>query len=186
MFKQPFDVSLRNSYFKHYREYRKLLKFKRKNYTKSVFSKLDDLETNDPKTYWNLVNSLKAEQENSDGPELAIDTNTWYDHFRNLNTVKSKFDERLNELNQILKTNKQIKTFTLMDSVIKDKEIQSSISKLKNNKSSGLDSIRNEMIKSGANILLPCLNKLFNLIFFIWMLSIIMGQRIHITDFQNW
>ena len=165
MFKQPFDVSLRNSYFKHYREYRKLLKFKRKNYTKSVFSKLDDLETNDPKTYWNLVNSLKAEQENSDGPELAIDTNTWYDHFRNLNTVKSKFDERLNELNQILKTNKQNKTFTLMDSVIKDKEIQSSISKLKNNKSSGLDSIRNEMIKSGANILLPCLNKLFNLIF---------------------
>ena len=53
-----------------------------------------------------------------------------------------------------------------MDSVIKDKEIQSSISKLKKkNKSSGLDSIRNEMIKSGPNILLPCLNKLFNLIF---------------------
>ena len=82
-----------------------------------------------------------------------------------MNTVKSKFDERLKELDQILKINNQTKSFTLMDSVIKDKEIQSSISKLKNNKSSGLDSIRNEMIKSGANILLPCLNKLFNLIF---------------------
>ena len=52
-----------------------------------------------------------------------------------------------------------------MDTVIKDEEIQNSFSKLKYNKSSGLDSIRNEMIKSGANILLPCLNKLFNLIF---------------------
>ena len=52
-----------------------------------------------------------------------------------------------------------------MDDIIKDEEIKNSISKLKNNKSSGLDSIRNEMIKSGANILLPCLNKLFNLIF---------------------
>ena len=52
-----------------------------------------------------------------------------------------------------------------MDTVIKDKEIQNSIAKLKNNKSSGLDSIRNEMLKSGANILLPCLKKLFNLIF---------------------
>ena len=31
MFKQPFDISLRNSYFKHYREYKKLLKLKRKN-----------------------------------------------------------------------------------------------------------------------------------------------------------
>ena len=40
MFKHPFDVSLRNSYFKHYGEYRKLLKFKRKNYTKSIFLNL--------------------------------------------------------------------------------------------------------------------------------------------------
>ena len=165
MFKQPFDISLRNSYFKHYREYRKLLKFKRKNYTKSIFSKLDDLESNDPKAYWSLVNSLKNEQENHNGPELAIGPNTWYEHFRNLNSVKSKFDERLDQLNQVLKNDKQTKTFTLMDAIIKDEEIKNSISKLKNNKSSGLDSIRNEMIKSGANILLPCLNKLFNLIF---------------------
>ena len=37
IFKQPFDISLRNSYFKRYRDYRKLLKFKRKNYTKVFF-----------------------------------------------------------------------------------------------------------------------------------------------------
>ena len=53
-----------------------------------------------------------------------------------------------------------------MDTVIKDKEIQTSIAKLKNNKSSGVDSIKNEMIKASATILLPCLHKLFNLIFF--------------------
>ena len=39
MFKQPFDVSLRNSYFKHNREYRKLLKFKRKKLHKEYFFK---------------------------------------------------------------------------------------------------------------------------------------------------
>ena len=39
-------------------------------------TKLDDFESNDPKTYSNLVNSLKQEQENSNGPELAIDPNT--------------------------------------------------------------------------------------------------------------
>ena len=165
MFKQPFNISLRNSYFKHYREYRKLLKFKKKNYTKNIFSKLDDLESNDPKAYWNLVNSLKKEQEQSNGPDLAIDPDTWYDHFRNLNSVKSKFDERYEQLNQVLENNKQTRTFNLMDAVIKDKEILNSITKLKNNKSSGLDSIRNEMIKTGVNIFLPCLKKLFNLIF---------------------
>ena len=82
-----------------------------------------------------------------------------------MNSVKSKYDERLEQLNQVLKNDKQKRTFNLMDTVIKDKEIQNSISKLKNNKSSALDSIRNEMLKSGANILLPCLKKLCNLIF---------------------
>ena len=36
MFKQPFNTSLRNSYFKHYREYRKLLKIKGK-ITQKIF-----------------------------------------------------------------------------------------------------------------------------------------------------
>ena len=39
------------------------------------------------------------------------------------------------------------------------------ISKLKNNKASGLYSIRNEMLKSCSTVLLPCIIKLFNLIF---------------------
>ena len=82
---------------------------------------------NDPKAYWNLVNSLKKEQEQSNGPELAIDPDTWYDHFRNLNSVKSKFDERLEQLNQVLENDKQTRTFNLMDAVIKDKEILNSI-----------------------------------------------------------
>lgn len=56
------------------------------------------------------MNSLKKEQENHNAPELAIDPNTWYDHFRNLNSVKSKFAERLEQLNHFFKkmTSKQI------------------------------------------------------------------------------
>ena len=34
MFKYPFDISLRNSYFKQYREYRMLVIYKKKHYTK--------------------------------------------------------------------------------------------------------------------------------------------------------
>ena len=100
-------------------------------------------------TLYKFLNSLKKE-------EFAIDPDTWYDHFRNLNSVKSKFDERLEQLNQVLENDKQTRTFHLMDTVIKDKEILNSIAKLKNNKSSGLDSIRNEMIKTSVNIFLPC------------------------------
>ena len=59
MFKNPFDNSFRTSYFKHYREYKKLVKYKKKHYTKNILGKLDELECNEPKSYWNLVNSFK-------------------------------------------------------------------------------------------------------------------------------
>ena len=165
MFKHPFDLSLRNSYYKQYREYRKLVKYKKKHYTKTLFAKLDDLESNDPKTYWNLVNSLKNENENSNSPEMGIDSTIWYEYFKKLNSVKNKFENRLGALNEIITNTDEIRTFTPLDAVIKDKEILNCISKLKNNKACGLDSIKNEMIKSGASIFLPCLHKLFNLIF---------------------
>ena len=42
LFKEPFNKSLRNSYFKCYRQYRKLVKYKKENFTKSVISQLDD------------------------------------------------------------------------------------------------------------------------------------------------
>ena len=76
MFKNPFDNSFRNSYFKHYREYKKLVKYKKKHYTKNILGKLDELKCNDPKSYWNLVNSLKNETENTSKPETNIDADT--------------------------------------------------------------------------------------------------------------
>ena len=75
MFCNPFIRSIRDSYFKCYRQYRKLVKYKKKNFTKTVISQLDELETKDPKTYWKLVNSLKDESE-SESPEKSIDSNT--------------------------------------------------------------------------------------------------------------
>ena len=45
---------------------------------------------------------------------------------------------------------------------IKHAEISKAIAKLKNNKSSGIDHICNEMLKAGQLYLLPSLHKLFN------------------------
>ena len=77
MFKYPFIRSIRDSYFKCYRQYRKLVKYeyKKKKITKTVISQLDELETKYPKTYWKLVNSLKDDS-NSESPEKSIDSKT--------------------------------------------------------------------------------------------------------------
>ena len=162
MFKNPFIRSPRDSYFKCYRQYRKLVKYKKKSFTQTVISQLDDLETKDPKTYWKLVNSLKEDSQ-SDSPEKSIESDTWYNYFENLNTVNEKYTERTNLLDENLKkTNNTF--FNLLDSTIKEKEIQVSASKLNNNKATGFDSIKNEMLKQGLSDFLPCLRKLFNLI----------------------
>jgi hypothetical protein len=49
-----------------------------------------------------------------------------------------------------------------LDVSISQEEILKAISKLKNNKSPGLDNITNNMLKSGQQRLLPCLKKIFN------------------------
>lgn len=40
-----------------------------------------------PKTYWNLVQSLKTDSAISSGPALGIDSETWYEYFKKLNSV---------------------------------------------------------------------------------------------------
>ena len=159
MFKEPFNKSLRNSSFKCY----KLVKYKKKNFTKSIISQLDDLETKDPKTYWILVNSLKDEDSHSDGPEKSTESDKRCNYFENLNSVEGKYTERIKIIEENLKKSNTV-TFNFLVNIIKDKKIQESISKLHNNKATGLDIIKNEMLKQGLTDFLPCLRKLFNLI----------------------
>ena len=82
-----------------------------------------------------------------------------------MNSVKSKFNDRLEKKNSTKLGTNHMRTFKLLDASIKEKEILNSISRLKTNKASNLDGIKNEMIKSDASTFLPCLIKLFNLIF---------------------
>ena len=55
-----------------------------------------------------------------------------------------------------------VTTFNSLDFKITDKEISGAISKLKSNKSGGLQLISNNMVKSAHNFILPSLKVLFN------------------------
>ena len=65
-----------------------------------------------------------------------------------------------------MKTGKygQEQTISEYDFKISEKEIVQSISKLKAGKSSGLDGVKNEMVKCGQKSLVPCIEKLLNII----------------------
>jgi hypothetical protein len=54
------------------------------------------------------------------------------------------------------------KCFTDIDGKITEAGINSAIKEMKSNKSTGLDNISNEKLKSGQSFLILCLHKLFN------------------------
>ena len=62
MTKFPRDPIIRGSFFKINKQYSKLRKKKKKEFRQSVLDRLDALESENPKEYWSLLNSLKDEK----------------------------------------------------------------------------------------------------------------------------
>ena len=75
-------------------------------------------------------------------------------------------------------------TFTLLDFKIYDNEITDAISKVKANKSDGLQLISNNMIKSAQTFLLPSLKLLFNKILKL-VLTLKIGLMVIFLLFSN-
>lgn len=159
--KFPNDNSVKNHYYKLYREYKKLRKFKYKQYKQSILNQLENLHEDNPKLYWRLVNDLKESKQN-DQTSSAVDPSTWVSHFKKLNEVKVDFKDRLKDLDILLDTLEKQKIFNELDMPITNEEVSKAISKLKYNKSPGLDNLSNNMLKSGQTMLVPSIVKLFN------------------------
>ena len=161
MSKFPFDPGIKGSYFKLYREYNKLRKFKKRTFKQNILHQLDDLQSSDPKAYWKLIDTLKEDKNDSQSP---IDPIIWENYFKSLNSIPTKLNEKVNCLKNILQNLElqSISTFSVLDFKINDKEISDAINKLKSHKSGGLQLISNNMIKSAHNFILPSLKLLFN------------------------
>ena len=157
----PNDPIVRGNFFKFRKLYSKKCKLKYRNFKIDLIKKLDDLFEKDPSKYWDLLNKLKGGKAIDSGEDI-IPAEEWVDHFKQLNTVSSKFDSRISEIRELLCSFEKTISFCELDYKISSLEISKSIRSLKNGKSTGLDCISNEMIKCGECVLLPCLVKLFN------------------------
>lgn len=161
MSKFPFDPGIKGSYFKLYREYNKMRKFKKRTFKQNILNQLDELQSSDPKAYWKLIDSLK---ENKNDSQSFIDPNIWENYFKALNSIPKKFNNKILYLQDLLKCleHQSVTSFSSLDFKFSDKEISDAISKLKSNKSGGLQLISNNMVKSARNFILPSLKVLFN------------------------
>ena len=86
----------------------------------------------------------------------------WVSHFNGLYQLHESFKERVAKLEKKLDNLEKKVCFNNLDKLITEKEISFAISKLRCNKSPGLDNISNNMIKHSQNVLLSSLSKIFN------------------------
>ena len=159
----PNDPIVRGSFFKFRKLYSRCCKRKCKEYKATLIEQLDNMYENDPEAYWKLLKNLK-EDTNVNDPSKSVAADDWLQHFTNLSNIKQSFLNKNEEYEKKLDSFSQFKSFTELDIRISNKEVISAIKNLKNNKSSGLDGIKNEMLKHSQTQMLPCIVKLFNLI----------------------
>jgi 3'-phosphoadenosine 5'-phosphosulfate sulfotransferase len=85
MSKYPKNPFITGAFHKSNKEFAKLRKLKKREYTQNILDKLDNLQTNNPKEY-DLVSN--------------IDCNTWSDYFSNLSKTPAVHMERIDEINK--------------------------------------------------------------------------------------
>ena len=139
------------------REYKKFISTHQNAFTKDLHKNLRQLHRHHPKEYWNILKT----SEGTEKSEPKVSMADFESHFKNLNenensstTSSHVFDPSAIDLSTIEEFNLD---FTL-------KEVQDNIKVLKNNKSEGLDFIKNEYIKNCPTNVIELVVKLFNLI----------------------
>jgi hypothetical protein len=128
-----------------------------KNFKKSILSQLDNLNNNNHKAYWKLIESLK----DKDNDSLPLSKDELFNHFKSLNAPQKEFKQQLLNLKLLLKEKESL-NFNELDFNISEDEVLSAIKKLKRNTSGGLQLITNDILMAGKFQLTPSLTFLFN------------------------
>ena len=160
---QPFNGQLKLAFFKHSKELKKMVKRKKYLHQKAIYDQLINWRESDPKSYWQLLNSLR-EDEFKDN-DIQINFKDLAKHFQSQGEPQ-KYDKDFEKLvnDKILEYQRISGVNDITDKPFVINEIKKCIKKLKMGKSTGPDFISNEIIKHSNVVTCKALAKLFNLI----------------------
>lgn len=111
-----------------------------------------------------MLEELQGLTNKKKNPAENISKAEWQNYYSQLNS-KSVSEDKEAEILLKLKELEEQNLFTELDYIITEGEIRKALSKLKNGKSPGLDSICPEMLKYNQEELIKPLTKLYNIIF---------------------
>ena len=161
----PKNAYLRGKLFTETKLYKKLAKYKQKQFVDNLFNELDSIKENNPKGYMDLIKTLRDSSfdKGVESDTSHISPQKWFSHFSELlsKNVESKQND---DLGWFIKNNGDILTPEINNPFTRS-DLISGLRQLKNNKASSFDQISNEMLKTGGIILIEPLLKLFNKIY---------------------
>ena len=160
----PRDNYIRQERYRINKNYKKLIKSKKKEFKSSLCNKIMTLKQSNPKLFWKLLEelgNLNKTQDNYDN----ISVDSWLNHFKGLNCQENPdngFSDSIKNSISIMEQNNV--SNHMLDHDFTNGEIMQHIKLLKSGKASGSDMILNEMLKHGAPFIVNALIKLFNLV----------------------
>ena len=155
--KTPDSPFLRDSFFKKRKEYKKLIKFKKKEWKQNMIKKLEEIEDKDPKQYWQLISNLREKKSN----EADFDTEKFTEFFEKLYSTPKKEKENKVITEFVKKSLENIPESTFEPEFTID-ELRTAIKHLKNNKAAGPDRVIAEMLKASTEPIMIVILKIMN------------------------
>jgi len=160
----PGNSFIRKKFFDLLKKYNKCRKKQEREYKNTIMQKLELLHTSNPNEFWKLLDKLKNTDKNTNNDQ-AIRAIEWKDYFKSLSTNKNpnEHSKKIQLVASEAKADQEGNWNLELNKDITRGEITAALKKCKLRKAQGLDGIMNEMLKYGQHVLLPMINKIFNL-----------------------
>ena len=147
---------MRGRLIKNRKDYKKLIKLKKKEHRNELIQKLESLESKNPKEYWNLLKTLRN---NKPEQNKICNTETFVTFFEDLfskeKTLPGQHKEVEEAVSRALENVRSMGDFTM-------EEFLKALKMLKINKSAGTDRICAEAIKASPQKMLILILKIIN------------------------
>ena len=178
LFNHPCDSNIRQNYFKAKKEYKYLLKKKKRAFQTKMLNILSVMESSHPKEFWSVLNEIKNAACKTTPKSSPISQDDFLIHFKMLmKKCTREIDIKHNNfIENYINENKDT-IFNELNFTITEKEIINAIYSLKSNKSPGYDGMPNELLKS-------CLSKKHLLLLYKKMFNLILSTGVYPTVWQ--
>ena len=161
--KQPFNVTLRNSYYADRKKYKSLIKTKKRDFLYDINNKISAVKNLD----WNAFKRLKSQHQDEETFDID-DLYKFYLYFNDLYNRPCTSGSHQSDVFIHRDRDRHVSDSVASESIatlnrdFTPSELEPCINKLKNNKSVSNDLISNEMIKNSSGPLRSLILKLFN------------------------